>query len=223
MLAVANLTKKFDQANQTLTVLDGITAQFEKGKSYAIVGPSGSGKSTLLHIMAGIDSPTSGSVLFNNRLVNSFTQSEHQEFLNTYVGLVFQASYLIQELTVLENVMVKGLIRSSSSSNLVDEAMKLLHEVGIAEKADQLPARLSGGQQQRVALARALFNKPLFLLGDEITGNLDFQIGTKIIDLLVHAQKAWNMGLIITTHDEYVADRMDHVFELTQGTLNKIR
>ncbi|BDC34057.1 lipoprotein-releasing system ATP-binding protein LolD [Candidatus Dependentiae bacterium Noda2021] len=222
MIAVANLVKTFDQANQTLTVLNGISAEFHKGKSYAIIGPSGSGKSTLLHMLVGIESPTSGSVLFNNQVVNSFTQRQHEEFLNKYIGLVFQASYLIQELTVLENVMVKGLIKPQSL-HLIDDAMNLLREVGIAEKADQLPARLSGGQQQRVALARALFNKPLFLLGDEITGNLDFQLATKILDLLIHAQRTWNMGLIITTHDDYVADRMDHVFELKQGTLNKIR
>lgn len=164
MIAVANLVKTFDQANQTLTVLNGISAEFHKGKSYAIIGPSGSGKSTLLHMLVGIESPTSGSVLFNNQVVNSFTQRQHEEFLNKYIGLVFQASYLIQELTVLENVMVKGLIKPQSL-HLIDDAMNLLREVGIAEKADQLPARLSGGQQQRVALARALFNKPLFLLG----------------------------------------------------------
>lgn len=223
MLAVANLKKIFDQANQTLVVLDGITAQFEKGKSYAIIGPSGSGKSTLLHIIAGLDNPTAGQVFFNQLPVSSFTEEQHRELLREHLGLVFQSSYLIQELTVIENVIIKGLINNVPYQDLYAQGRALLQDVGVAEKADQLPARLSGGQQQRVALARALFNKPEFLLGDEITGNLDVQTGMKIIDLIVHAKQTWNMGIVITTHDEYVADRMDHVFELTRGKLTQIR
>jgi lipoprotein-releasing system ATP-binding protein len=135
---------------------------------------------------------------------------------------VFQLPYLISELTVVENVMVKGLIQKQDINEATQQALALLARVGLEEKAYASPASLSGGQQQRVALARALFNKPTFLIADEPTGNVDTNTGNLILDLLFDAQKEWNMGIIISTHDEYVAQRMGKVLHMKDGVLIKV-
>lgn len=217
MLAAKHLEKKFEQP--PLTVLHDVSVSFEKGVSYAIKGASGTGKSTLLHLLAGLDSPTGGVVEYNHRNIAQFDQRDHDNFLNKEIGMVFQFPYLIQELSVLENILLKGLVTGESLPELTAAGLALLDSVGIAAKAHQSPATLSGGQQQRVALARALFNKPSFLLGDEVTGNLDPDTGSTIIRLIKNAQQSWGMGVILTTHDEYVAAQMDHVFELVDGHL----
>ncbi len=137
------------------------------------------------------------------------------------LGLVFQQPYLIRELTVLENVMLKGLIAGRAKSECEAEAAELLEAVGIADKRDAYPRMLSGGQQQRAAIARALFDHPHFLLADEPTGSLDEDTGKKIIDLLVTLSKKWHMGLIISSHDPYVAQKMEEVWVMHHGKLNR--
>src|SRR5262249_16379625 len=135
------------------------------------------------------------------------------------IGLVFQYPYLIKELTVLENVMLKGLIAGKNNTECSQEAHILLEEVGLADKTYSYPGQLSGGQQQRLALARALMNRPHFLLADEPTGNLDMQTGKTIIDLIKKAQTQWSMGIIISSHDASVAQEMEKIFELKDGFL----
>lgn len=221
MLVAEHIAKIFEQP--PLTVLKDVMVTFEKGKSYAIKGASGTGKSTLLHILAGLDCPTKGIIWYNKKAITDFNDQEKRDYLSKEIGLVFQFPYLIQELTVLENVILKGLIKNDSLPELKKKGLELLEAVGIPEKTYDIPAKLSGGQQQRVALARALFNKPAFLLGDEITGNLDPQTGNKIITLIDQAKKNWGMGIVLTTHDNFVAERMDYVYELVDGVLLKIK
>lgn len=216
-----NLSKEYEQGKQKLIVINSVSETFEQSKTYAITGCSGSGKSTLLHLLAGIDNPTSGNVLFNNKAISSFSNKEKEKFFNKSVGLVFQLPYLIRELTVIENVIIKGLISGLSTKESKKTGMSLLEKTGLVEKANNFPGQLSGGQQQRVAILRAVFNKPKFLLADEPTGNLDEKTGQHIINFLLEYQKEFDMGLIVSSHDNYVTKKMEHIFELKEGKLSK--
>lgn len=217
-LAARGISKRFTQGKENIIVLNNIDCTFIQEKSYAITGISGSGKSTLMHILAGLDYPTTGTVLFNNIAVN-ISSKDHPSFLNQSVGLVFQSPHLLRELSVMENIMLPGLIGGFTRVECATRAEQLLKKVGLIEKKDSRPGELSGGQQQRIAIARALFNKPAFLIADEPTGNLDLATGNAIIDLLLSCQQEWGMGIIISSHDEYVADKMDVVYTLDQGKL----
>ena len=220
-LVLKEVTKYFLQGNSHITVLNDITILFEQGNTYAIMGVSGTGKSTLMHIIAGLDTPSTGSVSFDNQLLSDFSSKEQNKFLNQSIGLMFQWPYLIHELSVLENIMVPGLIARKNQHNCKKKALMLLDQVGIIDKAHHKPASLSGGQQQRVALARALFNQPAFLLADEPTGNLDIVTGKEIVSLLLFCQQEWNMGIIVTSHDTYVAHAMKTIYQLQSGQLTK--
>lgn len=201
-----NVHKSFTQAGKRLDVIQGISAIFTQGSSYSIIGASGSGKSTLLHILGGLDSPTSGTVYLDKQL---------------HIGFVFQFHYLINELTVLENIMLVGMIKEEPKATSVKKAEELLERVGLSSKATSYPVELSGGEQQRVSILRAIFNKPQFLLADEPTGNLDAHMALEIVDLLNSYKKEYNMGIILCSHDKHVYEKMENVFELVDGKLNK--
>lgn len=213
------VSKSYQQEDSAIPVLSAINASFTQGDSYAITGISGSGKSTLLHLLAGLDTPTQGTVLWNDVSIYALNNPQKNLFLNQTIGLVFQSPYLIKELSVLENVMVKGLIAGKSFADCKKEARDLLLRVDLSDKIDAYPGQLSGGQQQRVALARALMNKPVFLLADEPTGNLDMQTGARLLEFLLTAQKEWNLGLIISTHDTAIANCMNSVYAINNGFL----
>lgn len=218
-LSAQNIHKTFIQANKKLEVLQGISVSFEQGKTYAITGASGSGKSTLLHILGGLDTPTSGSILLNEENLAKMRARKKEALLNSSIGFVFQFHYLINELTVLENIILMGLIGGKSKKECIIEAKKLLKHFGLAEKAESYPHQLSGGEQQRISVIRAIFNKPAFLLADEPTGNLDANNAKKIVDFFIKCQKEWEMGLILCSHDKAVYEKMEHIFELKNGKL----
>lgn len=222
-LKAVSLVKRFQQGDVCIPVLNEVTVSFQTGKTYAITGCSGAGKSTLIHLLAGIEQADQGQVLLDGQSISCFSAYERAQFLNKSIGLVFQHSYLIRELTVLENVMTKGLIAGQSYQMCQTKARELLTQVGVGYAQDRHPYVLSGGEQQRVALARALFNEPFFLLADEPTANLDLQTGIAIIDLLLACQKRWGMGVIVCSHDDYVYERMEVVYELFQGQLSQKR
>jgi lipoprotein-releasing system ATP-binding protein len=220
ILAAQNISKQFTQGNQQITVLKNITCRFEQNKSYAITGISGSGKSTLIHILAGLDTPTTGTILFNNNSLQLFSSAELKQFLNKSVGLVFQSPHLLKELSVIENIIIPGLINGCSRHHCEKKAIELLKKIELLNKKDSKIGELSGGQQQRIAIARALFNEPAFLIADEPTGNLDIATGKNIVDLMIACQKEWGMGIIISSHDEYVAEKMNEIYELKEGILH---
>ncbi len=222
-VALSHVTKTFMQAGTILTVLDGVTATFNQGVVAAITGVSGSGKSTLLHLVAGLDTPDAGTVSYDGKDLGTMTASERQQVLNTEIGLIFQLPYLITELSVLENVMLKGLVAGKSENACASQAMELLAQVGLQEKAYERSTSLSGGQQQRVALARGLFGNPTFMFADEPTGNLDRTTGKSMIDLLLRTVRAHGAGLIVVSHDPYVEQVADQVWHLSNGRLEKIR
>ena len=221
---VANkVVKNYGQKDRQLCVLKEISVSFQSGKSYAITGVSGSGKSSLLQIIGGIDTPTSGSVHYGNINIFSLKSSERNAFFNQQIGFVFQFHYLIKELSVLDNVSLPGLIAGMSKKQAHQRAHELLEYCGLADKHDALPSTLSGGQQQRIAVARAIFNKPKFLLADEPTASLDADNVALIVNLFLKCQQAWNMGLIVCSHDEQVYRKTEHVYHLENGILQTQR
>lgn len=221
-IKLVGVHKQFDHLNGPIEVLKGVDALFDRGISYAITGVSGSGKSTLLHIMAGLDEPSRGQILINNHSLHLMSAQHRNQFLLNQVGLVFQQPYLIKELSVIENVMLKGLIAGGNQVASRDKAMGLLARVGLTAKAESSIGALSGGQQQRVAMVRALFNRPAFLFADEPTGNLDEAAGHTVIDLLLECQAEWGMGIVIISHDPRIVQRMATIFHLNDGVLMQL-
>ncbi|MFH1832273.1 MAG: ABC transporter ATP-binding protein [bacterium] len=220
VLTAVSVKKDFWQGNKLVSVLKGISIEFTQGLTYAITGVSGSGKSTLMHILGGLDSSTSGTVLFNGHDI--FYLFNKEEFRNKNIGFVFQFHYLIKELTVRENIMLLGLIRGETKKNCIIRADMLIEKIGLQHRADFYPGQLSGGEQQRVSIARAIFNKPAFLLADEPTGNLDAQNVQQVVELLLEARRDWGMGIIVCTHDEQVYKRMDIVHTIHDGLFTSL-
>ena len=218
-LKTVNLKKHFATSKEPLVVLNDITVCFEHGKRYAITGASGSGKSTFIHLLAGLDTPTHGCVQYNNQDIQTFSTEKREDFLHATIGLVFQQPYLIRELSVIENVMIRSMIQGEFGHDNTEHAVNLLEKLGIADKATCKPASLSGGQQQRVALARALSNRPAFLLADEPTGSVDEKTGTEMLNLLIACQQEWGMGFIVSTHNQVIANNMETVYHLHNGNL----
>lgn len=229
-----SVSKSYKQGTTTIPVLNDISVIFEKGVSYAISGASGSGKSTLLHIIATLDAPSEGKASYYSFIASNDlpvspdpiylrydTRGEHGlGLIRTHmVGLMFQTAHLIAELSAEENVIVPGLIAGKSYEESITRARELLTHLGLQDRMTYKPSQLSGGQQQRVALARALFNKPEFIIADEPTGSLDPHTGQHIIDLLLACQQEWGMGIIVSSHDQYVTNRMQVRYELTNGQL----
>lgn len=219
-ITAEQVTKTFVQAGEINHVLRDVSYTFDSSKTYAITGASGAGKSTLLHVLAGIDTPTSGVVRYDDLIINTLTGKRKAHFLHHTLGLVFQDPHLVKELTVAENVMLKALIAQQPYDESYKKARELLELVGLADKADHHPLSLSGGQQQRVAVLRALFNRPPFLLADEPTGNLDAENAQKVVDILLRGHE-WGMGILICSHDPAVASRMKELIVLEQGMLIK--
>jgi lipoprotein-releasing system ATP-binding protein len=218
-LNMRGVQKSFQEGKKKTEVLKEVSISFEQGQTYAITGVSGTGKSTLLYLLAGLDYPTKGTIAFNDLLFSKMTLTQHEQFLQREVGLLFQQPYLLPELTAFENVMLAAIIAGQKSQDASEKVLYFLDQVGLREKKDSKPSALSGGQQTRLSLARALINQPSFLLADEPTGNLDEKTASAIITLLLKLQKKWRMGLIISTHDMHVARKMNHQYQLQDGCL----
>ncbi len=213
-IALNLISKEFKTFNGHETILQDISITFTQGDSYAIQGKSGSGKSTLLHIIAGLDTPTGGSVTY--RLQNDTPSAINPP---PRFGLVFQKPYLIKELSIIENILLPQLIAGIPEKQAHEHAMHLIEAIGLLAKAHIPVPALSGGQQQRVAVARALSTYPPFIIADEPTGNLDPETGQAIIDLLCVYQKKYSIGIILNTHDRSIAEQMAHRYVIENGAL----
>lgn len=222
-LALHDVTKIFRQgrgAEKTaVTVLSKASYVFEQGKTYALLGISGTGKSTVLQLLAGLEHPTHGAILCNEKTISRFSLTEQRYFLNEVVGTVFQMPYLLEELSVRENIVLKGMVAGQEHRFVEQRAHELLHKIGLSHKTDAMPASLSGGEQQRVALARALFVQPHFLLADEPTAHLDPETKQQILQLILELQQSYGMGVIIATHDPEVAALLEIKVRIIDGKL----
>jgi putative ABC transport system ATP-binding protein len=212
---VSKVVPTNDRDAEELVILAAIDLEINAGESVAIVGPSGSGKTTLLGILAGLDTPTSGSVALDGRELTLLTEEQRARLRGEVVGFVFQSFQLLGSLTALENVMLPGELRGDLDPR--SDAMELLERVGLTARAGHYPRQLSGGEQQRVAIARAFASRPKVLFADEPTGNLDTMTGARIIDLLFGLNDAYGTTLVLVTHDVRLADRCDRVIELDAG------
>lgn len=230
LLTLSNVTKRYESPGNTnsLTVLDDISLQVDRGQSLAIVGPSGSGKSTLLQIIGTLDHPTSGTVQLDGQDLNQLNDVELAAVRNRKLGFVFQFHYLLPQCTVLENVLVPTLAkvkqsvgRASPASAETPEtrANRLLKRVGLAERLNHRPGELSGGERQRVAVVRALINQPWLLLADEPTGSLDHASAQQLGQLLVELNREEGVTLIVVTHARELAAKMGKQSELKDGKL----
>lgn len=202
-------------------VLTDLSLEIKEGKKIAIVGPSGSGKTTLLNIAGALDRPDSGKVIFKGKSLSGLNDSEMAEFRNKELGFIFQMHYLLPQLSLWENVMLP-VLPFKKKIHEIDKswAEHLLKRVGIWEQRFQRPSELSGGECQRTAVVRALINKPQLVLADEPTGALDEQNAGILGDLLISLSKEENVSLIVVTHSQDLAARMDNSYQLRNGVLN---
>ncbi len=219
ILEIQNLCKTYGNGDVTVHALNNVSFSVEKGEFVAIVGPSGSGKSTLLHILGGVDSATSGSVIIDGTDISTLDETSLAIFRRRQIGLIYQFYNLIPILTVEENLTLPLLLDGRKPDKRhIDDIVKRL---GLQERMNHLPNQLSGGQQQRVAIGRALINNPALLLADEPTGNLDSQNSREIIALLRRFNKEFNQTVIMITHDERIALSADRIIAIEDGRIRR--
>ncbi|WP_036678102.1 ABC transporter ATP-binding protein [Daejeonella oryzae] len=217
ILTVNDLSKTYQSAGHTLTVLDKISFSIQSGSTVSIVGPSGSGKTTLLGLCAGLDRSTSGIVELNGIRLDNLNEDQRAQVRNQYVGFIFQNFQLLPTLTALENVMVPLELRGEK--NIRAHAMDLIDKVGLTERMHHYPTQLSGGEQQRVSLARAFSNHPKILFADEPTGNLDAETSHKVEKLLFDLNTEAGTTLILVTHNLELASRTQRIIRLKGGLM----
>ncbi|NUO63100.1 MAG: ABC transporter ATP-binding protein [Gemmatimonadaceae bacterium] len=217
MLEARSLTKDYPSGDQRLTVLRDVSFVIPDGARVAIVGPSGSGKTTLLGLLAGLDTPSAGTVVLDGADIGRLDEDARAKVRGEKVGFVFQSFQLIPSLSALENVQVPLELRGERDA--AGRARDLLARVGLSEREHHLPAQLSGGEQQRVAIARAFVNRPKLLFADEPTGNLDATTGQRIIELLETLNRDAGTTIVLVTHDLGLAGRMQRVIRLRDGAV----
>ena len=218
-LETRSLRRELRSGERMLVILDDVNMTIDAGECVAIRGPSGSGKSTLLGLLAGLDRPTSGSVLVDGVAIEALSEDELALLRRRKIGFVFQSFHLLPNLTAEENVLLP--LQLSGHPSPSERARELLGEVGLGERGHHYPSQLSGGEQQRVALARAFAPDPPILLADEPTGNLDRRTGLQVLDLLDRLRRSSQSTLVLVTHDESVSERADRSLLLTDGRLEQ--
>ncbi|HEX7802393.1 MAG TPA: ABC transporter ATP-binding protein [Pseudoxanthomonas sp.] len=216
-LQVSALGKRVSLPSGELTILQNVGFRIDHGDTVAIVGASGSGKSTLLSLLAGLDSPSDGSVTLDGEALSTMDEDGRARVRGEKVGFVFQSFQLLPSLTALENVMLPLELRGDADAQA--PARQILQKVGLAERLGHYPRQLSGGEQQRVALARAFVTRPSLLFADEPTGNLDTHTGQAIIELLFDLNAEAGTTLVLVTHDEHLAVRCGRILRLDSGAL----
>lgn len=223
ILETQNLCKTYGKGDVMVRALDNVSFSVEKGEFVAIVGPSGSGKSTLLHILGGVDTATSGSVIIDKTDISTLDETALAIFRRRQIGLIYQFYNLIPIPTVEENLTLPLLLDGRKPDQA--KVNNIIQKLGLSNRMNHLPNQLSGGQQQRVAIGRALINNPALLLADEPTGNLDSENSREIISLLRSFNKEFNQTVIMITHDERIALSADRIIAIEDGriTIDEVR
>ncbi len=217
------LVKEFRQGPAIVTVLAGVDLRVARGERIAIVGSSGSGKTTLLQLLGGLDLPTSGDVEIDGASMSKLDDAARGRLRNRAVGFVYQFHHLLPEFTALENVAMPLLVRRVPGREAMASAAAILGRVGLRERLSHRPAQLSGGERQRAAVARALVTRPALVLADEPTGNLDGANAAQVFDLMLELNREFGVSLVIVTHDERLAARLDRILVLNEGRLEERR
>lgn len=218
MIEVKDIVKKYQMGKETIVALNKVSLKINEGEFLAIIGPSGSGKSTMMHIVGGLDTPTSGSILFDGKDISKYKDKEMARFRNQEIGFVFQAFNLENTQTALENVMMPLIFSGMSKSERKQKAMKALEQVELAHLAKHKPSEMSGGQRQRVSIARALVNDPKIIFADEPTGNLDSKTGDNIMKLF-HDLNDKGYTFIMVTHNSEEAGKAKRVVHIKDGNI----
>ena len=210
----SKICKNFYQGEGVVEVLKDIDFSLEESSSVAITGPSGSGKTTLLNVLSGLDSPTSGEIIFNKNDIDNLNEKEKALMRNKEIGFVYQFHHLLTEFTALENVSLPMLISGIHSDEALEKSNYLLKRVNLDDRVNHKPSELSGGERQRVAVARALSNSPSCLIMDEPTGDLDTCNALKTVETILELSQELKVSLIIATHDVSLSSKMDRIFSL---------
>jgi putative ABC transport system ATP-binding protein len=219
ILQVHGLTKIIDTGTHRVEILRGVDFEVPAGQFVAIVGASGSGKSTLLGLLAGLDTPTSGSIVIDGTEITGLSEDKLAVVRGRKIGFVFQSYQLIPTLTAEENVLLPHELAGGEVRDGLSRARRLLESVGLADRLDHYPIQLSGGEQQRVALARAFMMKPPILMADEPTGNLDSANGAHVLDLLISLNRQEGTTLVLVTHDASLTSQADRIVTVRDGKI----
>ncbi|MCR5308813.1 MAG: ABC transporter ATP-binding protein [Bacilli bacterium] len=212
-----NVSRIYKVGDHEQKALDNVNLDLKSGKFIVILGPSGAGKSTLLNLLGGLDSPTSGTIVVNNKDISTLNNNELADYRAETVGFVFQSYNLIPTLTVFENVsLVKEIVKDPLSVN------EMLEQVGLGDHKDKFPSELSGGEQQRVSIARALAKNPKILLCDEPTGALDSETGAMVLKVLLNMARNYHKTIIIVTHNQNIAKMADVIIRVKSGHIKEI-
>lgn len=220
ILKVHQACKSFQQGNHKVKVLEGLDLEVNKGEKVAILGPSGCGKSTLLSLLAGLDSPGSGTVEIDGTDLSKINEDQLSQTRSQKLGIVFQQYHLMRNLTAVENVGLP--LEILGTSDFADRARTALKEVGLDHRATHFPSEMSGGECQRVAIARALVTRPSLILADEPSGNLDQKTGDEVMDILFNLCREHTISLVLVTHNRELADRCDRSLLLKEGALEDL-
>ncbi|MAS80283.1 MAG: lipoprotein-releasing system ATP-binding protein LolD [Euryarchaeota archaeon] len=216
LVKINGMQRHYHMASETVRALDGVNLEINEGERIILLGPSGSGKTTLLNCLSALDSPTAGDYSFSGIEVPKNDSEEMTAFRRDNIGYVFQFFNLLQDLTVLENIL---LIQELAGGRDLDRARNLLELVGLKREVDRFPAEISGGQQQRVAIARSLAKRPRLLLGDELTGNLDSRTSSSVMEVLVKACDSEGITCVFVTHDESLIEYATRVIRIDSGKI----
>jgi len=219
VLECCKVVRKFREGSSELVVLSGVDFKVRAAERVAIVGASGSGKTTLLQIMGGLDDPSEGEVFVDGQPMHGSNELSKADLRNRYIGFVYQFHHLLPEFTAAENVAMPLLIRREPKSEALAKAGDILTRVGLGERLTHKPGELSGGERQRAAVARALITRPQLVLADEPTGNLDAGNGEHVLKLMLELNRELETSLVVVTHDQTIASRMDRVLVLENGVL----
>jgi lipoprotein-releasing system ATP-binding protein len=221
-LEAIEVRKVYQTLSEDIIVLESVSFSMNAGENLAIVGPSGSGKSTLLQILGTLDAPTSGMVRIGGQDPYQLTENQQARFRNERIGFIFQDHHLLPQWNVLENTLLPALAKGKPTQATRERAIALLERVGLKDRMTHLPSQLSGGERERVAVARALVLKPMIVLADEPTGNLDQQSAENVARLLLEVPKEENTVLIVVTHSMSLAGQMQKRFELKNRLLTQV-
>lgn len=219
MITLTNVSKVYGKGDRSLAAVNDVSLKIKKGEKIAIIGKSGSGKSTLMHLMSGLDSPTSGKIIAQNKSLHALSSNEMNRFRSQEIGFIFQSFFIEPSKTCLQNVGLPLEIAERARKERTKRAQQALSQVGLSDKEQELAVNLSGGQKQRLAIARAIVNEPSIIFADEPTGNLDSTTGEKIIKLLFSLNKRLGVTLLIVTHDHEIAKKCDRHITLKDGRI----